>query len=150
MDDDCCQPEFRAVRAIACPLTGRPTKPVSRATVFQHVNRSELAETTFGFCDAAGCPVVYVGADGTLIEKSALRTRIGAKETSDPIPVCYCWSYTKRQIADDFAEHGRSTIRERIEAQVRAGLCRCEATNPSGRCCLGDVARAIAEAGGSP
>jgi hypothetical protein len=65
---------------------------------------------------------------------------------SDVAMVCYCFSFTARQIADDLAMHGRSTVREYIRGQVRAGCCRCETTNPSGHCCLGDVGQVIVEA----
>ena len=41
------------------------------------------------------------------------------------------------------AETGRSTIAERIAAEVKAGNCACEVKNPSGKCCLGDVTRTV-------
>jgi hypothetical protein len=78
-----------------------------------------------------------------LIRKDQVRTRVGVKETEDPIPVCYCFGFTARQIAEDLTANGRSTIRPYIENQVRAGRCRCETTNPAGRCCLGNVSRVI-------
>jgi hypothetical protein len=90
--------------------------------------------------------VVYVGTDGTLIRKDQLRTRVGVKERDEPIPVCYCFGFTAAQIVQDVIAEGRSTIRTYIESQVRAGQCRCETTNPAGRCCLGNVQRAIAGA----
>jgi hypothetical protein len=139
----CCLP---AGRAPLCPIISAPTTLVSLDTVTQHVLLPYLPDTTFGFCDAPGCDVVYVGADGTLIRKEQLRTRVGVKETEDPIPVCYCFELTARQIAEDVRQHGRSTIREYIQEQVRAGQCHCEMTNPAGRCCLGNVGRVIGEA----
>jgi hypothetical protein len=72
---------------------------------------------------------------------------------ADPRPpfVCYCWSFTEAQIVEDVREHGRSTIREYIQEQVRAGRCACETKNPSGRCCLGAVGRVIRRTiGGDP
>ncbi len=38
---------------------------------------------------------------------------------------------------------GKSTVAERITAEVKAGNCACEVKNPSGKCCLGDVTRAV-------
>ncbi|MCC6495806.1 MAG: hypothetical protein IT193_06060 [Propionibacteriaceae bacterium] len=137
---NCCPPRAEAP---TCPIIDAPTKPVSLVTVGQHVVLRELPATTFGFCDAPNCDVVYVGADGTLIRKDQLRTRVGVKEQDDPIPVCYCFDFSARQISDDFMAHGRSTIRAYIEEQVRAERCRCELTNPTGRCCLGNVHRVI-------
>ena len=144
---DCCS---SFVAAPTCPASNTPTMSVQMVTLSQHIMLAELPETSFGFCEVASCPVVYVGADGTLIEKAQVRTRVGVKETEEPIPVCYCFEFTAAQIADDLREHGRSTIRDYIQDQVRAGRCRCEVTNPSGRCCLGNVGRVLARvAGGS-
>ena len=144
---DCCS---SFVAAPTCPASNTLTMSVQMVTLGQHTMLAELPETSFGFCEVASCPVVYVGADGTLIEKAQVRTRVGVKETEEPIPVCYCFEFTAAQIADDLREHGRSTIRAYIQEQVRAGRCRCEVTNPSGRCCLGNVGRVLARvAGGS-
>ena len=30
-----------------------------------------------------------------------------------------------------------------IKAEVKAGTCRCEMTNPEGVCCLGDVSKEV-------
>lgn len=126
-----------------CPVSNTPIMPVGMLTVRLHTLLTELPETSFGFCEAARCPVVYVGADGTLIDKAHVRTRVGVKETEEPILVCYCFEFTAAQIAEDVREHGLSTIRDYIQAQVRAGRCRCEMTNPSGRCCLGNLGRIL-------
>ena len=67
--------------------------------------------------------------------------RVGVKETADPIPVCYCFGFTRGDIHDEIAETGGSTIAERISAEVKAGNCACEVKNPSGKCCLGSVTR---------
>jgi hypothetical protein len=42
---------------------------------------------------------------------------------------------------DEITATGRSTIAERISAEVKAGNCACEVKNPSGKCCLGSVTR---------
>ena len=136
----CCSPKMPAP---LCPIAAAPTLPVDFDTVRQHTTSPDLPEVDFGFCDVASCDVVYVGGDGTLIRKEQLRTRVGIKETEDPIPVCYCFEFTATQIAEDVRQHGRSTIRDYIQEQVRAGRCRCKTTNPAGRCCLGNVGRVI-------
>ncbi|MCC6179862.1 MAG: hypothetical protein IT305_31500 [Chloroflexi bacterium] len=104
----------------------------------------ETPETVWGFCEARTCDVVYVGASGALIRKDELKTRVGVKETADPVPICYCWSFNEGRIIKDLVREGRSTVRDFIAAQVRDGRCTCETSNPSGRCCLGDVARILA------
>jgi hypothetical protein len=65
--------------------------------------------------------------------------RVGAKETADPIPVCYCFGLTRKDIENEIAETGRSTVADRISAEVKKGTCACEVKNPSGKCCLGEV-----------
>lgn len=137
---DCCA---STTAGRSCPVSNTLTMPVGIVTVQQHALLPELPETSFGFCDVPTCSVVYVGGDGTLIDKAHVRIRVGVKETEEPIPVCYCFELTAAQIAEDVREHGRSTIRDYIQEQVRAGRCRCEMTNPSGRCCLGNVGRVL-------
>lgn len=137
---DCCS---STTAGTTCPVSNTLTLPVGIVTVRRHSSRAELPETSFGFCEEPSCPIVYAGSDGTLIDKAHVRTRVGVKATEEPIPVCYCFELTAAQIAEDVREHGRSTIRDYIQAQVRAGRCRCEMTNPSGRCCLGNVGRVL-------
>jgi hypothetical protein len=55
--------------------------------------------------------------------------------------VCYCFGFTRQDIWDEIRQTGRSTIAERISAEVKAGNCACEVKNPSGKCCLGNVTR---------
>lgn len=148
MPEVCCSIE-RGVTGPTCARTGLPTRPVPLATVLHHT-RPELVEPrtdpAYGFCDVPSCDVVYVGTAGQYFHTADLQTRVGLKVADDPIPVCYCWSFTERQIVEDVRAHGRSTIRDDIRQQVLAGRCACETNNPSGRCCLGDVARAIRKA----
>jgi hypothetical protein len=70
-----------------------------------------------------------------------LLIRVGAKEESDPIPICYCFGFTRKDIEDEIAETGCSAVADRISAEVKAGRCACEVKNPSGKCCLGEVTR---------
>ncbi len=81
-----------------------------------------------------------------LITKDMLTVRVGIKETDDPIPLCYCFGYDRAEIRDDIRQRGDTEIHMIIVQRVLAGECRCEETNPSGGCCLGDVARAIKHA----
>ena len=69
--------------------------------------------------------------------------RVGIKEEEDPIPVCYCFGFTRKEIQREVVETGRSTILDRIKTEVKAGNCACEVKNPSGKCCLADVTRAV-------
>ncbi|WP_447973867.1 putative iron-sulfur cluster-binding metallochaperone [Nitrospira sp. Kam-Ns4a] len=156
--DDCCRnhpPRPEPKEPKRCNSCMQPGKPVTHETVAALI-KPEFHDTVKGrayaFCDTPTCPVVYYTADGLQVLKTQLRVRVGAKETEDPIPVCYCFNVTERMIREEIKRTGRSTAASRIRAEVKAGNCRCEVENPSGRCCLGDVvaaekraARAVAD-----
>jgi len=72
--------------------------------------------------------------------------RVGIKETDAPIPLCYCFGYDRKAVHDDIRCNGKTDIQKIITQRVKAGECRCEETNPSGGCCLGNVSRAIKHA----
>ena len=84
------------------------------------------------FCDDPACEIVYFGDDGSTIPRSQLRTRVGLKELSDNSLLCYCFGITKA----DFSVN--PATKDFVVAQTKAGLCSCETSNPSGRCCLKD------------
>jgi len=102
-----------------------------------------MRNTQYYFCEAQNCDVVYFALDSQapVFRRADLMVPVGVKETADPIPVCYCFGFTRGNIHEEIAETGRSTIAERITAEVKAGNCACEMKNPSGKCCLGNVKR---------
>jgi len=104
-----------------------------------------MPNTDYYFCEAADCDVVYFAFDAQapMFRRGDLLVRVGSKETEDPIPVCYCFGFTRRDIENEFTATGSSTIGERIKTEVKAGNCACEVKNPSGKCCLGDVTRIV-------
>jgi len=145
---DCCKVRPAATteptKGVPCQQCGRPGKPVDRITVDALLKpelRAGLNGTRYVFCETSDCPVVYFALDGTRFTKDQIRVRVGLKETEDPILVCYCFGITERMIQDEIERAGRSTAGTRIRAEVKVGNCRCEVENPSGRCCLGDVAK---------
>jgi hypothetical protein len=89
--------------------------------------------------------VVYFGA-GEVFRKPDIKVRVGLKEQEDPVPLCYCFDYTRADLRRDIEEHGRTEIPARIKAEVQAGFCACEVKNPAGTCCLGEITQAIQEA----
>ena len=100
-----------------------------------------MQATQYYFCEAHGCDVVYFALDpqAPIFRRDDLLVRVGAKEDSDPIPVCYCFGFTREDIENEIAATGRSTVAERISAEVKQGNCACEVKNPSGKCCLGNI-----------
>jgi hypothetical protein len=132
-----------------CPRCGAPGRVVREETVaaiLRPAAAARIAGAETRFCAIRQCAVVYYTRDGRIAEKSATTVRIGAKETSDPVPLCYCFGLSRADVYRDVASTGTSTVPERIEAEIRAGRCACRQRNPSGGCCLGEVRKAVSEA----
>ena len=134
---------------VACPRCGTVGKIVTDETIqaiLKPADTDRLLAAERRFCRTSSCDVLYYGADGRTVEKSASSVRVGLKETEDPIPLCYCFAFSRADVRREVAQTGDSSIPERIEAEIRSGRCDCERKNPSGACCLGDVRRAVKEA----
>jgi hypothetical protein len=116
-----------------CPANGIEYSEVSKRTIAHHINHSWLWDSNgrrYFFCDAPDCDIVYFGDDDSVIMKSQLRTKVGVKELSNDAMLCYCFGVTK---ADALSA---PAIRDFVVTQTKLGLCSCDTSNPSGRCCL--------------
>jgi len=147
---DCCSvnPKTDTAPAVMpCPVNGARSKQVDVLTVRSLVRQLPLGMPSdqYYFCEARDCDVVYFPFDpqAPIFRREDLMVRVGAKEKADPIPVCYCFGFTRKDIHDEITETGHSTVAERISGEVKAGNCACEVKNPSGKCCLGNVTRAV-------
>ena len=144
---DCCSAKSSCdVPAVgACPANGARSKRVDMLTVKSLVRQLPLSmpNTQYYFCESQDCDVVYFALDAQapVFRRADLLVRVGAKETEDPIPVCYCFGFTRGDIQAEIINTGRSTIAERISSEIKADNCACEVKNPSGQCCLGTVTR---------
>ena len=144
---DCCSVKdtLAAPAVAACPANGARSKQVDMLTVKSLVRQLPLGmpNSQYYLCEAQECDVVYFTLDSQapIFRRGDLLVRVGAKTNTDPIPVCYCFGFSRKDIQDEIAATGRSTIAERISAEVKAGNCACEVKNPSGKCCLGNVTR---------
>ena len=143
---DCCSGNAKSAGAPAvmtCPSNGARSKRVDALTVKSLVRKLPLRmpNTQYYFCDASDCELVYFALDreAPRFRREDLVVRVGAKETTDPIPICYCFGFTRQDIWDEIGSTRKSTLAERIKAEVEAGHCACEVKNPSGKCCLGEV-----------
>lgn len=150
---DCCSTHAKngaAQPVMACPANGARSKQVEILTVRSLVRRLPLRmpKTQYYFCAATDCDVVYFAFDteAPIFRREDLLVRVGAKENADPIPVCYCFGFTRGDIENELAATGCSTMAARVTAEVKAGNCACEIKNPSGKCCLGDVTKTVKEA----
>ncbi len=142
---DCCSVKDSSVArpVAACPANGARSKQVDLLTVKSLVRQLPLGmpTTQYYFCSSSECEVVYFPLDSQapLFRRNDLSVRVGAKEILDPIPICYCFGFTREAIWNEIRSTGRSTVAKRIRAEVEAGRCACEVKNPSGKCCLGEV-----------
>ena len=137
-----------------CPECGALGKPVARITLgalLKPEARPRIPpQKEFCFCRTATCEVVYFREGEALFRKDDLSVRVGLKEPQDPTaPACYCFGWTPQKIRAEIETTGKSTVIEQIKAQVKAGNCYCEVTNPQGSCCLGNVAKIVQPATGS-
>ena len=147
---DCCSVNAKTGTAplvMVCPVNGARSKQVDTLTVKSLVHKLPLGmpNTQYYFCEASDCEVVYfaLDAEAPRFRRGDLVVRVGAKETADPIPICYCFGFALQDICDEIRSTGKSTVAERIAAEVEADHCACEVKSPSGKCCLGDVTRAV-------
>lgn len=121
-----------------CPVNGPENAEVSVRTISHHIKAPwdwvPTVERYF-FCDDAKCDVAYFGADDSVILKSQLRTCIGVKEHAGDDLLCYRFGVSKAAFSQ------QPSTRNFIMAKTKAGLCSCDTSNPSGRCCLKDFSK---------
>lgn len=156
---NCCSPDAKgqvtsyATTALQkernCPKCGQTGRSVARATM-RHLLKSELPdrmnERDYRFCANPDCRVVYFAKGASSIfTTDDLSVRVGLKEREDPIPICYCFGHTVASARDEIASTGRSSVVASITAEIKAGRCACETTNPAGSCCLGEVSKVVKE-----
>src|SRR5258708_2255303 len=147
---DCCSANAKSGSApavMACPSNGGRSKRVDSLTVERVVRQLPLGmpNTQYYFCEASDCEVVYfaLDAEAPRFRREDLVVRVGAKETADPIPICYCFGFTRQDIWDEIRCTGKSTVARRIAAEVEAVHWACEWKSTSGKCFLRDGTRAV-------
>jgi hypothetical protein len=127
-------------RCGSCKSKGRP---VSRKTVLLMLKPDFLQRAMHGnysFCSARDCSIVYFEDKGSQqVTVDDLRIRVGVKVKDDPIPLCYCFGFDENHIRDEIERTGNTSIPDTVSGLIREGLCACEARNPAGVCCLGEV-----------
>jgi len=134
---DCCSTscETKPHRKHRCPVNGGEYSEVLTKTILHHIKMPWAwaeKKQRYYFCEDPNCDVVYFGEDDTVITKSEVRTPIGIKEISEDAPLCYCFGISKA----DFSSN--PSLKDYVIQKTKNDLCSCEASNPSGRCCLKD------------
>ena len=124
-----------------CPRCGRPGRDVPRITVKTMLKPhalKRLSAPSHRFCRTPDCPVVYYGR-GEALERDELAVPVFQKEPPGQRTVCYCLGITERDIEEQILRDGRSSAADEVTTLVAADRCVCEAKNPQGTCCLGNV-----------
>jgi len=150
---DCCKvPETASKadpgldRCRQCGAKGRRVSAETMESLLKPQALARMREAAYFFDRSPDCDVVYFSNDAeSYFGKDELTVRVGIKEKDPPILLCYCFGHTVELARAELTATGRTTIPERIEAEIRAGNCSCKVTNPSGSCCLVEVHRAIGE-----
>jgi hypothetical protein len=134
----------------ACPSCAVKARPVATLTVKSIVrdHTRVLPEESYWFCRQPDCDVVYFSRQ-RVFRKADVKVRVGTKEHEEPIPICYCFDYTKADISRDLALRDETDIPNKVKAEVQLGFCACDVKNPSGTCCLGDITWAIQQIKGN-
>ncbi len=153
MSDCCssseCSTDANPTITITCPECGEKSNAVETMTLenlllLEHI--AQIGDKSYNFCKTPFCNVVYFAENSQCFRKPDLRVRVGIKEAEAPVPVCYCFDYTRERIFQEVEETGDSTALPFITDKVKASQCRCEIENPSGRCCLGEVKKTVRKA----
>lgn len=146
---DCCNTScgIEQQDVAVCRRCGNRGQTVLRQTVESLLKPEALTRLCQGdylFDTSPDCEVVYFSnGQSSYFTKTDIRVRVGIKETQAPIPICYCFGHTVESARAEIETTGKSTVAARITKETQAGKCACEVTNPSGRCCLGEVNKAI-------
>jgi hypothetical protein len=149
LNRECCSASIGETDFKRCPVSGTTGTSVDLVTVKALLTATALRRLdgkAYRFCPKPSCDLVYFDRQaGSVFVKEDLSVRVGLKETEDPIPVCYCFAFTKADLRNDIANRGETDAPRWIAAEIRAGHCACEVKNPEGSCCLGNVSKAIKE-----
>jgi len=145
MSESCCTTTERGNELQCCPASGSLGQNVEWLTVAALTVEQVPPRQTFWLCRDKECDVVYFGENGTQLRAKDLRVLPGFKLEGDEGLLCYCFLYCLRDIKEDLLKGNESPTVEHIEAEIRAGNCACEVRNPTGKCCLGEVKKAVRE-----
>lgn len=134
---DCCKiPEHNTSAPDRCRQCNALGRRVSRETMESLLTPEAvllMQNVDYFFDPSPDCDVVYFSNQGdSYFNKDALTVRVGIKESEPPISICYCFGHTKESAREELRATGRSTVADRITAEVQAGNCSCEVKNPSG------------------
>lgn len=130
----------------SCPSCFAAGTAVERRTLLHHLRPDvfdRVGELEYRFCESPDCDTVYFSTDGEVaFETADMRQLVGIKATGDSRAlVCYCFGFTIADLEAEIRAPRTPSTARRVRELVKARACACEVRNPSGRCCLGEIAR---------
>jgi hypothetical protein len=130
-------------RCSSCNGQGRPVSSKTILLMLKPELLERVSQGNYSFCSARDCSIVYFeNTRSQQFTVDDLRIRVGLKVNDDPIPLCYCFGFDENHIRDEIERTGSTSIPDKVSGLIREGLCACEARNPAGVCCLGEVYKA--------
>lgn len=147
--DNCCGARDGLVAGtqITCADCGSKGAPVDLLTVkalLSEVALRRLVPAALYFCQEPTCSVVYFASGGQAFASSDVRVPVWQKEPPGSRRICYCFDENEGSMLREIAETGRCGAVRRVREHIAADRCACEMRNPRGRCCLGDLTKAVA------
>jgi Zinc binding domain len=127
---------------LSCDGQSRPVSLRTMLLMLKPELFDQVEESQYRFCASPHCPAVYFSKE-RFFSTSDLRVRVGLKEKDGPIPLCYCFGFSEQSVREEIGAKGHTTIPQRITGLIKERMCACEERNPSGACCLGEVAKAV-------
>lgn len=143
--------EAAATKEAVCPVSATSGHRVRQVTLGNHLPVEHwrwVWDEGFHFCPAADCPVVYFNnSQRVYFTKAEVRTRVGIKETTAPIPVCYCMNVTAERIQEEIQVKRCCDSLEDIKEYTKARTGKlCHVSNPAGKCCGKHVTAVVEKA----
>ena len=142
----CCPGKSDEASARWCPASVSPGVAVDILTVKALLTETAMRRLMPGeyrFCADAGCPAVYVAADGQPFTTADVRVPVWQKLPFGDRVICYCFGESEASIRSEFESAGDSKAVDRVRDHIARERCACEVRNPRGTCCLGDVIAAV-------
>ncbi|MEW6207834.1 MAG: hypothetical protein AB1631_05665 [Acidobacteriota bacterium] len=145
---NCCEakieekaaPESSLQLCSACGRRGQKVRLLTLRHLLRGERQKDIRDAHYYFCASPDCDAVYFSKEtNQLFTQKDVRVRIGIKDKTEPVTICYCFGFTEQMMRDEILALGYTAIPELIKAEINAGHCACEIKNPSGRCCLGEV-----------
>lgn len=127
-----------------CGSKGASVDVLTVKALLRETALRRLVPVALYFCQEPTCSVVYFAAGGEVFTSSDVRVPVWQKEPTGSRRICYCFDENEGSMLRELAETGRCGAIQRVREHIAADRCACEVRNPRGRCCLGDLMKAVA------